>query len=190
MKVTVSVRRPAAYLIPPGWPQVEERIRAHGLKTTALSTPRTIRVETYRVSDVRFSDRPYQGRHPVTATVRRATEERSFPQGTLVVPLDTELATLAIHLLDPEAPDSLFAWGLLSSVVEGKEWIDLRVLDPLAESLLGKDPALRAEWERKLQDPSFSGDPRARIEFFVRRSPYADETLGLIPVFAVYEPVS
>ena len=68
--------------------------------------------------------------------------------------------------------------------------MDSRVLDPLAEAILAKDPALKAEWEEKLRDPKFAGDARARHRFFYRRTPYFDETVGLVPVFRLDAPLS
>ena len=65
-----------------------------------------------------------------------ALERRTLPAGSLYVPLDSELANIAIALLEPESPDSLFAWGELSSCLEQKEYMDTRVLDPLAEQML------------------------------------------------------
>src|ERR1035437_4759788 len=62
----------------------------------------------------------------------RAVETRTLAAGSLYVPLDTELANVAIALLEPESPDSLFAWGELSSCLEEGEYMDTRVLDPLA----------------------------------------------------------
>jgi hypothetical protein len=80
--------------------------------------------------------------------------------------------------------------GELSSCLEEKEYMDTRVLDSLAEAMLAKDLALKAEWEEKLRDPKFADDPRARHRFFYRKTPYFDETVGLVPVFRLDPPLS
>ena len=95
-----------------------------------------------------------------------------------------------MHLLEPEGPDSLFAWGELSSALEMKEYIDARVLDPLAGKLLAEDPKLAAEWKAKLKDPQFAADARARYRFFYSRTPYWDESVGLLPVFRLEAPLA
>ena len=92
-------------------------------------------------------------------------------------------------MLEPEGSDSLFSWGEMSGALEQKEWIDLRILDPIAEEMLKKDPKLRAEWEEKLKDPKFAENTRARIEFFYRRTPYWDDTVGLLPVYRLEKPL-
>jgi len=187
---TVTVPRPAAYLIPAGFSNVEERLKAHGIRYERLPGARTLAVGTYRASAPVFGRASYQGRVRVDATITRAVETRTLPAGSLYVPLDTELANVAIALLEPESPDSLFAWGELSSCLEEKEYMDTRVLDPLAEQMLAKDPKLKAEWEQRLLDPKFASDPRARHRFFYKKTPFFDETVGLVPVFRLDAPLS
>lgn len=188
-KATVTTTRPAGYLVPAGWPRIEEKLATHGIRFTKLTQPRTLSVGTYRASDVKLENAPYQGRVRVSAKIAKATETRTVPAGSLYVPLDTSLAPVVMHLLEPEGPDSLFAWGELSGALEMKEYIDARVLDPLADKLLKEDPKLAAEWEAKLKDPKFAADARARYRFFYSRTPYWDESVGLLPVFRLEAPL-
>jgi hypothetical protein len=189
-RATVTVPRPAAYLIPAGFGNVEERLRAHGIRYEVLPAARTLAVGTSRASSAVFAKTSYQGRVRVQAKISHAVETRVIPAGSLYVPLDTELANVAIALLEPESPDSLFSWGELSSCLEEKEYMDTRVLDPLAQAMLAKDPVLKAEWEEKLGDPKFADDARARHRFFYRKTPYLDETVGLVPVFRLDAPLN
>lgn len=188
-KPTATAPRPAAYLVPAGWPRVEERLAAHGVRFTRLAEPRTLAVGTYRASEPMFDPAPYQGRIRVSAKVARATETRTVPAGSLYVPLDDPLAPVAIHLLEPEGPDSLFSWGEMSSALEMKEYIDPRVLDPIAEKMLKADPKLAAEWAAKLADPKFAASSRERYRFFYSRTPYWDESVGLLPVYRLDAPL-
>jgi len=187
---TATVPRPAAYLIPAGFANVEERLKAHGIRYERLAAARTLAVGTYRASGAVFAKTSYQGRVRVEAKIARAVETLRVPAGSLYVPLDTELANVAIALLEPESQDSLFAWGELSSCLEEKEYMDVRVLDPLAEEMLAKDPKLKAEWKEKLTDPQFASDARARHRFFYRKTPFFDDTVGLVPVFRLDAPLS
>ena len=187
---TVTVPRPAAYLVPAGFSNVEERLKAHGIRYEKLTASRTLAVGTYRASAPVFARASYQGRVRVEAKIARGLETRTLSAGSLYVPLDTELANVAIALLEPESPDSLFAWGEFSACLEEKEYMDTRVLDPLAEEMLAKDPKLKAEWERLLRDPAFASDARARHRFFYQRTPFFDETFGLVPVFRLDAPLN
>lgn len=188
-KPTVSATRPAAYVVPAGWPGVEEKLRAHGLRFSKLDAPRTLAVGTFRASEPTLATSPYQGRVRVSAKVAGAIETRTVPAGSLYIPLDDALAPVAMHLLEPAGPDSLFAWGVTSAALETKEYIDTRVLEPIAAKMLKDDPKLAAEWEAKLKDPKFAADARARHRFFYVRTPYWDESVGLLPVFRLEKPL-
>jgi hypothetical protein len=104
-----------------------------------------------------------------------------LPAGTLWVPADQPDFEVAAQLLEPDAPDSLVSWGLLSLVMERKEYIDPGVLEDLAQGML-ESPSVAAEWERALKDESLSDDSRARYLWWYRRTAYWDETVGLMPV--------
>lgn len=188
-RVRKSVPRPAGYLIPAGWPGVEERLAAHGLRYEKLSEARTLEVGTTRASAPAFATSTYQNRTRVTATLERRTETRALPKGSLWVPLDTELAFVAAQLLEPECPDSLFAWGEFSSIFESKEYADPRVLDAWVPKKTSEDPKTAAEWKTRLEDPKFAADARARYRFWYERSPWYDDFAGLVPVYRLEKPL-
>lgn len=187
---TVTTTRPAGYIVPAGWRSFEERLALHGIRFRRLARAVTLPVGTFRASEATYQTPSYQGRVRMKAKIAKATERREVPAGSLWVPLDTELAPVAMHLLEPEGPDSLFAWGELASALETKEYIDTRVLDPLAKAMLAKDPKLEAEWKARLADPKFASDARARHRFFYSRTPHWDDSVGLLPVYRVEAPLS
>jgi hypothetical protein len=51
--------------------------------------------------------------------------------------------------------------------------------------MLKKDPAVRAEFVRRLEDPKFAADPNARLDFFYQRHSSWDERYNLYPVYRV-----
>lgn len=78
---------------------------------------------------------------------------------------------------------SFLAWGDFNAAFEKKEYIEDYVLEPFARELLERDPAVRAELERRLAaHPTFAKDPQARLELFHRRHPSFDEAYRLDPV--------
>jgi hypothetical protein len=182
-RVTKSVPRPRGYLVLPGWPQIEQPLKAHGLQVLKLDEPAEMEVETSRLAAPRFAAQTYQGAHQVESVeVTRRLETRRFPAGSLWIPADQPDFEVAAHLLEPEAPDSLVSWGLLSSVLERKEYIDLPVLEDLAREM-SKDANVAAEWASALKDETFAKDAGARQLWWYRRTRYWDETVGLLPVF-------
>jgi len=185
MAPETTVPRPRGYLVLPGWPAVSDRLRRHGLVVRELRQPVEIDVETIRVARPELADSSYQGRVMVTTfDVHRTVERRVVPSGSLWVPADQPLFEVAVQLLEPEAPDSLVRWGLLHSVFERKEYIDLGTLESLAREML-TDPATAKAWREALTDPDFASDTRARWLWWYRRTPHWDEQVGLVPALRV-----
>jgi len=101
----------------------------------------------------------------------------------MIVPLDDNLAKVAINLLEPEAPDSLVVWGFFNAIFEQKEYGESYVLENLAREMMSANPALRAEFLQRLEsDPEFASSPSSRLQFFYQRSPYWDPHMNLYPV--------
>lgn len=190
-KVSMTLPRPRGYIVLPGWPQIEQRLRTHGLRVYRIRDRTSfagfdLEVETLRVSEPKFAERSYQGLHQVQAKVERRTERRHIPDGAIWIPADQPDFAVAVQLFEPEAPDSLLSWGLLSSVFEQKEYIDSRVLEELAGRMI-EDPKVADELQEAMKDPKFAKDPFARYLWWYRRTPYWDETLGLLPIYRVMQ---
>jgi hypothetical protein len=112
------------------------------------------------------------------------TETATYPAGSVVVELNQRLSKVAMHWLEPEAPDSAMRWGFFDPIFEQREYGEGYVLEKLAREMMAKDPALKAEFEKRIMnDPSFEASPEARLEFFYERSPWYDANrVGLYPV--------
>ncbi len=182
-----TLARPRGYLVLAGWPQIEDRLAAHGLVVERLVQPVELDVEVMRLSDPEHEPASYNGEIRMTAKVARSGETRSFPAGTLWIPADQPDFELAVQLLEPEAPDSLLSWGLLRRVLEQKTWIGERTLEDLVLTMLG-DPGIEAQWKKVLEDEAFAKDARARQLWWYERTDHWDETMGLYPVMRVMQP--
>jgi len=184
-RATVTAPRPRGYAVLPGRPAIEARLAAHDLRVQRWAEPREVAVDEFRVDDVRHAEATYQGRSGArgTVAVRRVTV--TLPAGTLWIPADQPDFEVAVQLLEPESPDSLFAWGLLASESERKEYVEPRVLERWVRAAIVEDPVLREDWERAVADETFAADPRARWLWWYRRSPWWDDTVGRLPIFRV-----
>lgn len=182
---TDSVRVPAAYVIPAGWPQIADKLRQHGIRTERIAHAVTLPVERYRLAAPAWSEQPFEGHHrlrEVSATLERA--EAEFDAGAILVPMDQPAANVALNLLEPRASDSLLRWGFLDTVFEQKEYADARVAEQLARDMLAQDPSLKAAFEARLAaDPAFAKSPQARLAYFYDRSPWGTvQQVGLYPI--------
>ncbi|MEO7793952.1 MAG: M14 family metallopeptidase [Thermoanaerobaculia bacterium] len=186
--VAASLPRPRGYLVLPGWPEIERRLIDHGLRFERLPRELELTVEVARLSQPKPAAESYQGETRLAAEVKRALEHRTVPAGALWVPADQPDFAVAVQLLEPEAPDSVLSWGLVSGLFEGKESIDAGALDRFALAALA-DRAVAAEWESALADPLFAADRGARYRWWFARTPFHDEQVGLYPVLRLMEPL-
>jgi hypothetical protein len=183
----LELPRPRGYLVPPGWPQIERLLSEHGLRAWRLPGPMELAVETIRVADPVLGGAPFQGTVLIEDfSVSRQVEFRTVAAGAIWVPADQPDFEVAVQLFEPEAPDSMLHWGLLSTVFERKEYIAGDTLEGLARDLVD-DETVRTEWQTALQDEDFAEDARARYVWWYRRTPYWDEQVGLLPVFRVMD---
>jgi Zinc carboxypeptidase len=189
-RAVVSVAPPLYYVVPPQWTEAAEVLRAHGVGVKRLAAPAVLDVESYRFVDVRFAPAPFEGRQLARFRSEPVRERRTYPAGTFVVPLAQAAGRVALHLLEPDAPDSLVAWGFFHPVFEQKEYAEDYVLEKLAREMLAKDEKLKREFEQRLaSDPKFAASPAERLRFFHQRSPYWDARLNLYPVGRLTTPL-
>ena len=188
VETTREVVPPVGYVVPAAWTVVLERLRDHGIEFTTLTQPLRQEVETYLFDHVEWEEKPFENHHAVKELKFHAIKrEMSFPAGSAVVYLDQPAAKLVMHLLEPDAPDSLVRWGYLDAIFEQKEYGESYVLEPLAREMLARDPKLKEQFEAKLvNDPAFAASAHARLNFFYERSPYWDERLNVYPIGRIF----
>lgn len=189
VKPSVVVRVPkAGYLVPPahaGW--VAEKLALHGFESVRVTEARSgVPVEVFRLDALKLAERSFEGRQRAEPKGRWVADKRDVVAGSLFVPVAQRAARLLVHLLEPEAPDSLVAWGFFNATFEQKEYIEGYVAEELAERMLAENPALRAEFVARLAaDPAFAADARRRLDFFFARSPYLDTRKDEVPILRV-----
>lgn len=180
---TESTVTPYAYIIPVAWmPLLEEVLKVHGIPVARLPKPVELSFETYRFSKVEFAKKPYEGRFRPTFQSEAIKRTATFPAGSGVVFLDYPRSQIAIHLLEPNGPDSFLHWGFMNQIFEQKEYAEAYVMDTVAVRMLKESPTLAAEFKSKLADSSFAKDPQARLQFFYEHSPYWDTRKDVYPI--------
>jgi hypothetical protein len=175
---------PAGYIVPRQWGEVIALLDRHGVRTERLAEPAQGEFETWRFENVRFASRPFEGRFQVAGfNARPVRERRELPAGSVWVPVAQRAGKIAMHILEPSAPDSALRWGYFHPIFEQKEYFSDYVFEPYAAAMLEQDAALRAEFERALAaDPQLAASPRGRLEWLYRRSPYYESDKDAYPV--------
>lgn len=174
----------AGYLVPAAhaaW--VGEMLRLHGVDYRVLGQGGTRDVLAFRADVAAFSDQSVEGHQRLSVEGAWKPERRELAAGALFVPITQPRARLAMALLEPQAPDSLLQWGEFNNAFERKEYMEDYVAEDVARQMLATDPALKAEFDRRLaEDAAFAASPQTRLEFFYRRHPSWDERFRLYPV--------
>ena len=115
-KATETERVPAAYFVPPQLTAVVDRLRAHGVRSTAVKSATNVAIEEFRI-DSSQTARPFQGHNERTLTGAWVGAERQIPAGTLQVEMAQPLARLAFYLLEPRSDDGLTTWNFLDDAL-------------------------------------------------------------------------
>lgn len=194
-KIAVSTTPPAAYIVPRQWTHVLDVLAAHQVRMQRTSATWTGAVQAYHCAGMQWNRPPFEGRHPIFAGETGhepgefghcdlVNETLTYPAGSVVIPLDQRLAKVAIQWLEPAGPGSALAWNFFDPIFEQKEYGEPYVLERLAREMMAKDPAIKTEFEHKIEtDPAFAASPSARLDFFYEHSPwYAANRVGYYPV--------
>jgi hypothetical protein len=163
---------------------LKDKLDVHGIEYRVL--PKALDkqdVEVFRAAAATFSTRPFEDRMTATLTGEWSREQHAVPARSLFVPMAQRASRLVMALLEPKAPDSFAFWGFFNAFFERKEYMESYVAEDVAKEMLAKDPALAAEFKRRLDtDPAFATSPAARLDFFYRLHPSWDKRFNLYPV--------
>jgi hypothetical protein len=186
IRISKEIIPPRAYLIPRQWTEVIRRLKLHGVEVERLAKETDVEVELYKFSGAKWQQASYEGHHSLSYSVEKFIQKRRYPVGTAVIKLNQRTARIAIHALEPEAPDAFVAWGFFDAIFEQKEYTEDYVMELLAREMLAADSVLRADFEAKLRSDSlFARNPFARLNYFYEHSPYWDNNVNVYPVARV-----
>jgi hypothetical protein len=182
----VQVKAPGAgYVVPAAWAQiVAAKLVQHGIGFRKLDKAvQGAPVETFRADKASFAATSFESHQRLKVEGSWKVEPRQIAAGALFVPIAQPKARLVMALFEPQAPDSLLAWGEFNNAFERKEYMEEYVAEDVAREQMAKDPALAAAFRTKVEsDPAFAKNSHARLEFFARRHASWDERLNLYPV--------
>ncbi len=173
------------YLVPRQYAvAVAKHLLAHGIGFRVLSAPlRDSKAQAFIADSAQFSPASVEGHQRVSLAGKWTPQAAEVAAGSLYVPIAQANARLLVNILEPTATDSMAAWGDFNNAFERKEYMEGYVAEEQARLMLAKDPALKAEFEKKLKDDAdFASNPAARLDFFYRRHPAWDAGSNRYPV--------
>ena len=149
---------PGGYFVPPSHAAlVQEKLALHGIEFHPVTTRiPAAKVQVFRAERVEFSGAPFEGCQRATLIGQWRDEVQPIAPGSLSVPVAQRLARLVLALLEPQAPDSLAAWGFFNSCFEQKEQMERYVADHLSASFdytgRGRDHLMRGQTSAAIED--------------------------------------
>lgn len=182
--VDKEVAIPQAYWIPAEQHSVIERLKLHDIEFDVLDKAQKVTVQQLSATAYKFADTPFESRFMLTeATFSRVTQNRNLKAGWVKVSTDQALGRLAVALLEPTAPDSLFSWGFFPGMFERTEYFEPYAIEPLIAQMLAAQPQLQQQFDQALaQDEALRTNPRERYNWFYRQMPFYDQQYLKYPV--------
>ena len=177
----------AGYLVPAAHARrVARWLDTHGIQYQPIEQPLRLAAQVFRADTVEFDKASVEGHQRVEIHGKWEDQQASLQAGALFVPVAQPLSRLVVHILEPQAPDSMAAWGEFNNAFERKEYMEAYVAEEEARKMMAADPALKAEFEAKLkQDPEFAANPYARLNFFYQRHDAFDRGYNVYPILRV-----
>jgi len=189
---TRKTNKPWAFTVPQAYREIIDRLSWNGAKIQRLSRDTVLNLTMYRIKNYQTVGRPYES-HYLHYDVEVQTEVRKqkLYAGDFVVFAGEGAVRYVVETLEPQAPDSYFAWNFFDGILMQKEYFSAYVFEDLAVQYLEEDSRLKAEFlRRKEEDSDFASNARAQLNWIYQRSPHYEETHRLYPVGRIESPVS
>jgi len=106
--------------------------------------------------------------------------------GDYIVKTDQITNRYIVETLEPQAPDSWFAWNFFDSILMQKEHFSSYIFENEAAEMLRGNPELKAELEeKKNSDKKFAESAYAQLNFIYKKSKHYEPTHLRYPVMRV-----
>ncbi|MGK0363637.1 MAG: hypothetical protein ACI85O_000690 [Saprospiraceae bacterium] len=190
-KTTLSIKKPLSYIIPQAYSEVADRLKANGVTVNQLTESVFIPCEMYYIDSYESRKSPYEGHYlHYNVKVRTENVQQPFRKGDYVVEVNQSSNRFIVETLEPQAPDSYFAWNFFDGILMQKEYFSAYVFEEIAAEILRENPTLRAELEEKRKnDAEFAKSGRAQLDFVYKHSPHYEPTHQLYPIGRLVQDV-
>jgi hypothetical protein len=183
-KAEIEIRKPDAYIIPAVYQKVIDRLTWNGVKMHALKSDTVIQADFYRILDYKSPAKPYENHYLHSQIqVEQVKMKRTYFKGDYIIYTNQPAARYIIETLEPQAPDSYFAWNFFDAILQRKEYFSDYLFEDLAPDILKNNPELKESFEKKKRDdPEFAKDPDAMLFYIYSKSQYSEPGYMIYPV--------
>lgn len=179
-----SLEIPDFYIIGGQCTDVIERLRANNVELSVLSGDYEKTFSHQCVHDFKNGDKPYEG-HFLHSGVETESDAEGWElkNGDVLVSTHQLNRRFIVSVLEPESPDSYFAWNFFDSYLQQKEYFSPYVFEDQAIEILEKDPHLKKEFEiKKSSDKEFKDSAWKQLYFIYKNSEFYEPTHNVLPV--------
>ena len=183
-KSNLTVEKPSAYIIPRAYKHIVDKMSANGVVVNTLEKDEIREVEIYKIENYESPKKPYEG-HFLHTNVQtsKSIQNIKYHKGDFIIPTNQKMNNYIVQTLEPQGPDSWFAWNFFDGILMQKEHFSPYVFEDLAVELLKSNPKVREALEQKKStDPEFAKDAYAQLNFIYERSPHFEPTYMRYPV--------
>jgi hypothetical protein len=184
-----SVQIPKGYIVSAEAEGIIERLKANRIFYTELNERSPRKVHTIRITDFKSGSKPYEG-HYLHREIKSREEEElvDVPKGSIWIPCDQDKLNFILTVLEPRGEDSYFAWNMMDSYIQEKEYFSAYVFEDEAAKILKENPSLQEQLEKKkTTDPEFAKSAEAQLFFVYQNSQrFEKKTFNRLPIYKVY----
>jgi hypothetical protein len=182
-----KIEIPRAYVIPQGWWNVINVLKANKVEMSSFPRDTVLQVETYRIDDYETRTSSFEGHYPHYNTkVTTSIERVAFRKGDVYIKTFQPAVRYLIETLEPITPDSFFNWNFFDSILQQKEGFSPYVFEDSAVEFLEENPEIKEEFEElKREDREFAGDSYGQLRWIYERSGHKETSHLRYPVFRV-----
>jgi hypothetical protein len=188
-KVTNTIQKPKAYIIPQGWWKVIDLLKLNKVQLIPLKNDTAIEVQVYHIDNYKSSPRQYEMHH-LNSDVKiiASMQKMNFRKGDYYIPMNQEANRFLIETLEPQSEDSYFAWNFFDAILGQKEGFSGYSFEDIAAKFLENNPDVKAKLEeRRVKDTSFAKSANAQLNFVFQNSPYFEPVNMRYPVYRIVE---
>jgi hypothetical protein len=184
---TTFAKKPSLYLLKRGFIDVETLLKANKVVMHELPADTIIEVVRIRIDDFDTRKQPYEKHYPhYDVNISRDTLQMKFKKGDWLIPMGTERDRFVMEVLEPEGPDSYFAWNFFDAVLQQKEWYSPYVFEDEAAEMLDHDTILRQRFEAKREaEPNFKNNAQYQLHWLFQNSEHYEKEHRVLPVFRI-----
>lgn len=177
---------PDFYVVGGQCTEVIERLRANEIEMNPYEPRNFSQIQQYKMLHFEGGNRPYEGHYLHHSMSVELVDPFMvmLKAGDVIIPTNQRNRRFIVSVLEPEMPDSYFAWNYFDSYVQQKEYFSAYVFEDMAVEILAADPELKRMFEeKKANDEAFRASANAQLYFIYQHSAFYEPSHNLLPIF-------